>query len=132
MQISPVDSINFNARFLKSRDMEKVANYAIEHGMFKELNEARLNIDSSYLLTKIDLKLAETEDGYPAAIFTRLIPRKSVPFPKYVEDYRVSRPMVYTSNAQISPFRFGMDLIIQMGSNVPNNKVFKRVVIEGK
>lgn len=130
MQITPANSLNFNARFLDSKDLKKVANYAVEHGMFDELNKARQNIDSSYIQTRIDFKFAETDAGNPAIIFTRYSPRKSISFPQYKEDYIISRPVIYTANEPVNPLKFALEKIIKMGQSVPNNNIFKRVVIE--
>ena len=39
---------NFNAKFIQSDDLKKIADYAVEHGKFEKLNQARKNIDSFY------------------------------------------------------------------------------------
>ena len=132
MQTTQISPVSFNARFLYSKDLEQIANYAIEHNRAQRLNQASKNIDSSYVQTKILVNIGETTGGYPTVEFVRYAPRKSVPFPQNENDYNISRPIVFTSGKHVNPLKFALERIIKMGNDVPNNSIFKRVVVDGK
>ena len=131
MQISSINSIGFGARFIHSEDLKNIAQYAIENGKAAELNQARKNIDSIYLKTRIGVRVFEIVGGYPGVEFTRYVPKSVVSFPTYESDYATSKITYYTAE-KMDILQFALDKIIKMGTDIPNNKIFKRVVVYGK
>ncbi len=132
MEIKNNYNPNFKAKFIDCNDLRQVVNYAIEHGKADKLNETRKNIESSYLTTRLTFSLGETDNGFPKVVFTRLKPKSHVLMPEYYKDYVESKPIEYVYTAKNkSKLAYALDLLIRMGSCVPNNKVFRKVVIKG-
>ena len=131
MQINNVSGVNFQAKFLKTDDMEYVYNYARKMGKLDELNRARLKIESRFLRYRLKLTTAETHDGYPIVMFTRYTPRTNSLIPKYEQDYNISRPIAYISSTKINTAKFALEKIIKMGKDVNSDSrtnMFKRIM----
>ena len=128
MQISQTNSIGFGAKFIHTDDLQRIAQYAIENGKAVELNQARKNIDSVYLKTRIGVRLFEDTNGYPGVEFTRYVPKSVVSFPKSEKDYNAYK-YAYCATKKMDIFEFALKKIIKMGNGVPNNKIFKRVIV---
>lgn len=123
---------NFKAKFVDSEGIRQVAKYAVEHNKTEKLNEARKNIEGSYLPIRIKMEIEETDKGFPKVVFTRFKPKSFVILPKNYNDYVESSPIEYVYNAKKkSALEFAYDLLIKMGSCVPKNKIFRNVVIKG-
>ncbi len=130
MQISPINSnnkIDFKAKFLDTYSIRKIAEWSIEHGKYKELNNARKQIDFSAVKVRIHIDLGTNLEGYPFAIFKRYFPKVVNPIEE--KDYIISKPIIYQAKEKISPEEFGYKKIIQMGYYVTRNKIFKDVVV---
>lgn len=132
MQVSAVNNNNcqtsFKAKFLDTPAIREVAKWAKENGKYDKLDAARKQIDYSAVKVRIHLDLATNIEGYPLVIFKRYFPKKLEP--QDINDYIVSRPVIYQGHEKISPIEFGYNKIIQMGYYVTRNKLFKEVVRE--
>ena len=133
MQINKIDqnNTNFKAKFLHTKDLEKVVEWACEHNKFDKLNTARNNIDRGYLRHRIRFELFTTTDGKPYVIMTRFTPKKHVRTPKTYADFNESEPMIFQSHVKMNMFRYGYEKIIQLGNDAPHNNMYKRVVVRG-
>ncbi len=126
------NNTSFKAKFIDSEGLRQVVNYALEHNKEEKLNSARKNIESSYMHIRVKMDIGETDKGFPKVIFTRYKPKSFVLLPKNYGDYIESKPIEYVYNAKKkSALEFAYDLLIKMGSSVPKNKVFQKVVIKG-
>lgn len=123
---------NFKAKFLTSESLKLVANYAVEHGKFDKLNQARKNIDSSFLQTRIRVDIGETKKGFPLVSFTRFSPKSNVAVAKTFDDYKQSKVTIFESSKKMNPLKFAMEKIIKMGNNAPHNNMYKKVVVDKK
>ena len=54
--------IAFQAKFLHSESLKQLADYAVEHNKFEKLNQARKNIDSSFLMTRLRLDISKSQE----------------------------------------------------------------------
>ena len=97
-------------------------------GKYDKLDAARKQIDYSAVKVRIHFDLATNIEGYPLVIFKRYFPKNLEP--QDINDYIVSRPVIYQGHEKISPIEFGYNKIIQMGYYVTRNKLFKEVVRE--
>ncbi len=120
---------NFQAKFLYSDDLKRVAEYAVEHGKFDKLNQARKNIDSVYLRTRLLLNIDQTNDRNTVIRFTRFYPRDTVIIPQKIEDYSIKKVKEYICFKNIDPLKFALRKIIELGNNAPHNKMYKDVVV---
>lgn len=132
MQISAINISNnqpkFKAKFLDTPAIREIAKWAVENGKYDKLNAARKQIDYSAVKVRIHLDLATNIEGYPLVIFKRLFPKTLNP--EGIDDYVISRPVVYQGQEKISPIEYGYKKIIQMGYYVTRNRLFKEVVRE--
>ena len=123
---------NFKAKFLNSASLKLVADYAVEHGKFDKLNQARKNIDSAYLQTRIRVDIGETKKGFPLVSFTRFSPKSNVAVAKTFDDYKQSKVTIFESSKNANPLKFALEKIIKMGNNAPHNNMYKKVVVDKK
>ena len=68
---------SFQAKFIYSDALKQVADYAVKHNKFNKLNQARKNIDSTYLTTRLKLDISKNADNLPVVSFTRYVPKKA-------------------------------------------------------
>lgn len=120
---------NFQAKFLYSKDLENVAKYAVEHGKFDKLNQARKNIESAHLPKRLLLNIDKNKDGNTVVKFTRLVPRKTVIIPTKMEDYSIKKVREYICYDKTNPLKFALQKIIKLGNDAPNNNMYKDVVV---
>lgn len=128
MQINHESSQAFTAKFLYSDSLKQVADYAIQHGKFNKLNDARKNIDASYLSTRIKLDITRSEKGYPTVTFTTYRPKSSVIVPKTMDDMREIRTVSITNKVSMNPVKFAFEKIIKMGNSAPKNNLYKKII----
>ena len=122
----------FRAKFLHSESLKMIADYAVEHGRFDKLNQARKNIDLSCLPIRIRVDIGLSEKGFPLISFTKFRPKNGMITPKTMNDYELVKCVTYSSEKKENLLKFAMEKIIKMGNHVPNNKIFKTVVIRNK
>ena len=118
----------FQAKFLHSDDLKRVADYAVEHNKFAKLNQARKNIDSAFLLTRLKLNISQNSDGYPVVSFTRYVPKKNVNIAYSMDDFAESKTTSFTASQKMNPLKFALEKIIKLGNGAPKNNMFKTVV----
>lgn len=129
MKINRTSNINFQAKFLKSDSLQKVAEYAIEHGKFEKLNTARKNIDNAHFSTRLLVDVGD-EEGRPYIRFTRYNLKPNAPVAYTMEDFRPEKTTVFKSAAKMNPLKFALEKIVKMGNNAPRNNMYKKVVID--
>jgi len=120
--------VNFRAKYFYSDDLYKTVQYAVEHGKFDKVNQARKNTEMSNLVKRLVLDVKTLDDGRAVVRFTRMVPRKWAPVPYSPKDYRVDKTTTYISKKKINPWKFALKEIIKLGNNAPKNKMFKEVV----
>ena len=120
---------NFQAKFLHSESLRLIADYAKENGKFEALNIARKNISTSNLTTRIRVDIGENL-GRPFVTFSKFVPRKKVRIAKTMDDYKLAKTEIYESGKHQNPLKFALEKIIKLGNDAPNNKMFRRLVIE--
>lgn len=128
MKIHNTSPQAFGAKFLYSEDLKNVVEYAVENGKFDKLNQARKNIESAYLTTRIKLDITTSDSGKPILNFTKYTPKKSVNVAYSLDDYTISKTSTYKSEKKINPLKFALEKIIKMGNNAPHNNTFKNIV----
>lgn len=128
MQIKNETNQAFTAKFLYTDSLKQVADYALQHGKFNKLNDARKNIDSAHLSTRIKLDVTRTEKGYPSLTFTTYRPKSTVIVPKTMDDMREVRAVTIEKKVSMNPIRYALEKIIKMGNNAPKNNLYKRIV----
>ena len=128
MLVSNQNSPTFQAKFLYSDSLKQVADYAVAHGKFEKLNQARKNIDNSHLKTRLILNISQDVAGNPVVGFTRLLPKKTVIIPQSIDDYFEGKTTFFTSNKKVNPLKFALEKIIKLGNNAPNNNMYKTVI----
>ena len=119
---------NFTARFLQSDDLKKVADYAVEKGKFEKLNQARKNIATSCLTTRLFVKIGQTDKNYPFISFDKFVPKKGVIVPQTMDDYVRVKTTTFTTEKHKNILKHAYETIIKMGNSVPYNKVFRKTV----
>ncbi len=119
----------FQAKFLYSKDLENVVKYAIEHNKFDKLNQARKNIESAHFPKRLKLEIDKNKDGNTVIRFIRLTPRKTVAFPRTLEDFSIKKVKEYICFKNTNPLKFAFEKIIKLGNNAPNNNMYKDVVV---
>ena len=120
--------INFQARFLHSESLQKVAEYAVDKGKFDKLNQSRLNISKHYMDRRLMFDLGTDEKGFPYAVFTRYVPKYSR-MPQTIEDYKNPLKIVYKADKKMNPLKYGLQLLIRLGNDAPHNKMYKNVIV---
>lgn len=130
MFINQVGNSNasFKAKFLDTKSLHQIVDYAVEKGKYQELRHSVSEIDKGYLRTRIAVNLDKSEKGYPRLTFYRYVPKKDIAFPSTINDYVISEPIVYEHNHKMNPLKYGLQKLIKMGRNIPLNKTYKRVV----
>lgn len=125
----PCYNTSFQAKFLHSESLKKVADYAVEHNKIDKLIQAKKNIDTSYLQTRLKMDISETETGKPIVSFTKYSPKKNINIAYSIDDYEIVKTTEFKSEKKINPLKFALDKIIKLGNNAPHNKMYKKVVI---
>lgn len=120
--------VNFRAKYFYSDDLYKTVQYAVEHGKFDKVNQARKNTESSNLVKRLFLSVKTLDDGRAEVSFTRMVPKRWASVPYSPKDYKIDKTTTYTSKEKINPWKFAMEKIIKLGNNAPNNKMFKAIV----
>ena len=131
MIISNQNQINptFKAKFLYSKSLELVADYAVQKGKFDKLNEARKNIASTNLTTRLRFDMGE-KNGKPFVTFARYNLKPGVIIPETMNDYKPPKVFIYPSSKNENVLKFALERIIKLGNNAPKNNMFKKVVIK--
>lgn len=129
MNINNNTSPNFCAKFFNSASLRIVADYAVEKGKFDKLNEARKNIESSHLRTRLRMDFGE-KDGKPFVTFTRYTPKKDVIIPQSMEDYQITKTSLFASTKKGNPIKFAFEQFLKLGNNAPANKRYQNVVVK--
>lgn len=130
-----IQSINnkpqFKAKFLDTYAIRKVAEWANEHGKYKELNEARKRIESNAVNIRLELTLGTNlENNCPIAIFRRYTPKYELNKENITEeDFTISYPLTYQTKRMINPYEYGFTRIMQMSHYIPDNKLYREIVI---
>ena len=124
----PPVNLSFKAKYLKSEALKQVVEYAVEKGKFENLNQARKNVDSCCLTTRLRFDIGEVE-GRPFVTFTRYELKPEVIIPKSKDDYRKLGSFLFQSSKREDILEFAYRRLIKIGNNAPNNKMFKRVVM---
>lgn len=121
-------NINFQAKFLKSGSLYDIASYAVDHGKFDELNQARKNIDKALLSRRLRVQICYTDDK-PTLIISRYEPIKgSVALT--TDDYELTAQTEFIANKRMNPLKYGLQILLQLGNNAPHNNIYKKVVID--
>ena len=129
MEIKNYNSnIQFQAKYLKSDSLTDIVNYAVEHGNFDKLNEARKNVDKTYIRTRLKVDLCN-ENNLPVVIISRYVPksRKAV---FSLDEYTLAAQTKFIAPQKMNPLHFGLQTLIKLGDNAPNNDMYKKVVSE--
>ncbi len=122
----------FGAKFLHSESLKQIADYAVEHNKFAKLNQARKNIDSACLLTRLRVDTGINENGFPFITFTRFEPKKNINIAMSMDDYIQTKTTVFESGKKENLFKFAIEKIIKLSNNAPKNNMYKNVVINKK
>lgn len=122
-------SPNFQAKFLYSKDLKNVVEYAVQHGKFDKLNQARKNIESAHLPKRLILNIDQNKEGNTVVRFTRLVPRKTVIIPTRMEDYSIKKVKEYICYNNTNPLKVALEKLLKLGNNAPNNNMYKDVVV---
>ena len=120
-------NIQFKAKFLNSKSLQMLADYAVEHNKFDKLNEARKNISTNSLTTRLRFDMRLNERGETVLNFTKYEPKIGVIIPKTMEDYKIVKTTSFTKKTN-NPLKFALEKFIKMGNCVPRNKIFRKVV----
>ncbi len=120
----------FKARFFYSDSLKQVADYAAAKNKFDKLNTARKNIASSHFNVRLLLDIQQTKDGKPILQFSRFLKRKNVAIAQNSNDYTLSKQFSIASSDNCNPLDFALKTIIRMGNKAPENKLFRKAVIE--
>ena len=88
--------LSFQAKFLNSEAMKQIADYAVERGKFDKLNQARKNIDTSCLQTRLRIDIGE-EEGKPFVTFTIYKPKTSVILAISMDDLKIDKVSLFKS-----------------------------------
>ena len=123
--------LNFKAKFLKSESLKLVADYAIEKGKFEKLNQARKNIDTANLKTRLRFDFGEI-DGRPFVTFARYDLKPEVVIPQSLSDYKEPKFYIFESSKKCNVLKFAFERLIKLGNNAPNNNMYKQVVMGKK
>ena len=130
MQINQsTNTPNFQAKFFRTKSLENVALYAVKHNAFGKLDRMQKHISSVHLKTRVRVDIKITEEGFPQVIFTRSHPKHDTLIARCKNDYKKIKSVTYTSEKKDNPLWFAMNKIIEMGKNVPNNDIFKEVIM---
>lgn len=132
MNINNNLSPNFGAKFTNSASLKLVADYAVEHGKFSKLNEARKNIDRANLQTRLRMDIAINDKDCPVVTFSRFLPKKNVTVAYNLNDYFLAESVSYESCKKMNPLKFALERIIKMGQNNAHNNMYERVVLGKK
>lgn len=119
-------SPNFTAKFFHSDSLKQVAEYSVEHGKFEKLNQARKNIDKTYLQTRFLVNIGE-QDGKPFVTFDSFAPKRHIIVPKSMDDYRAISSIKIVSEKKMNPLKFALQKIIKLGNSAPDNKMFQKL-----
>lgn len=120
---------SFQAKFLNSKSLELITEYAAQKGKIEKLANAVDNIDKAYHKTYLRVDLYEKE-GKPCISFSRFLPKKYVTKVKSKNDLILTHIIEYKSEKASNPFKFALHKLIRLGYDVPNYKLFKEVVIK--
>ena len=131
MQINKINPTAFKAKFIHTDDLENVVKYAVKHNKFDKLNEARKNIDSTFLQHRIRFELFEYPDGRPYVIFTRYAPKKDAKIIRTEDDYIKSEPLIYECSKVMNPLKYGLLKLLKLGNGAPHNRMYEKIVIRG-
>jgi len=127
MKIQPY-SPSFKAKFVYSESLKQIVEYAIKNGKFDKINQARKNIDTSHLKTRLRVDIGVNDKGFPFVTFARLLVKPNVVIPQYKSDYRIDKIVEYVSRKRIDPCKFAFEKIVKMGNSAPKNRIYYNVV----
>lgn len=125
---TPQSNINFQAKFLHSEDLKNIVEYAVEKNKFDKLNQARKNIDSAFLTTRLILDIFEKSNGKNIVRFSTFKPKKNAQVPYNLTDYELVKTTEFTNDKKINPLKFALEKIIKLSNNAPHNNMYKNIV----
>ena len=125
-----ISNQHFGTRFLDSPHLKDIVVDSVNKGKFEKINQARKNIGKHDLKARLKVDLCYTDDK-PTIIFSRYEPKKNVLIAQNMDDYELTAITEYTSTKNNENIlKFARRMIVKMGNNTPNNKMYKKVVRE--
>ncbi len=121
---------NFGVKFWHSESLKQIAEYAVEKNKFQKLNQARKNIELSFLTTRLLVTTGSDCNQETFVKFSTFRPKKSILIANSKEDYMLVKETVLhpNPNKKTNPLKFAMEQIIKMGNNAPHNKLFQKII----
>jgi len=126
----PTTTPNFQAKFIHSESLEKIAKFSVKYNMFDKLYRMKNNIGRAHLKTRLRVDAGITSDGYAQVTFTRYYPKYRTFIARTMNDFRVVKTITYISDKKDNPIWYAMNKIIEMGQNAPYNDLFKEIVVK--
>ena len=127
-QTQPVNT-NFKAKILYNNTLKQINEKAMALGQMENLNQAKKNISAYNPNIGLLIDIGEN-NGKPFVSFSKYIPRKKVKSPKTFDDFKLAKTETFDAGRHYDPIEFALSKILKLGSDAPNNKLFKQIIIE--
>lgn len=121
-------NVKFEAKFLDSKSLHQLCEYAVETGRMGKLYDAHTAIDSAYLRTRLQFDFFE-KNGNQGIRFTRFIPKKHIAVPEFMEDYDIKKVVEYMVPKGKNQYSFALKKFFEMGKNV-NSRAYRKIISE--
>ena len=116
-------SPNFGAKFLNTETLKETAEYAIKNNKFEKLNIARKNIEKHDEFVKIAVNRDESGKNF---VFTTYTPKYTLKNGEVIKQFKLTHTLIPSQKGNY--LNELCNLIIKMGNNAPENKLYKRII----
>ena len=120
---------NFKAKILYNNAIKQINEKAAEIGQFENLKIAKRNIAMHDNNVGLLIDIGENK-GKPFVSFSKYILRKKVRNPKTFDDFKLAKTETFEACRHCNPVEFALFKLIKLGSDAPNNNMYKKVIIE--
>lgn len=119
---------NFGAKFLNTDLLKETAEYALKNNKFDKLNNARKAIENYDVFTKVAAEVAKNKkSGAEELKFTSYIPKYTRSAKgEIIKKYKQVSTTI-PCNQKKHHYQL-YQLIVKMGINAPENKLYKKIV----
>ena len=122
---------SFQAKFLHTEDLYNIADYAVKHNKFKELNNARKVFEAADPRTRVAVDLCYTGKK-PTIIFSYYVPNPARSGMFADEFVLANQTDIIAKKSNEDIIKFGLRQIISIAKQGPNSHQFKEIFKRSK
>ncbi len=113
---------SFQAKFLKTKTLEELADYAVSNNKFQKLNDARKKIEAHDYFVKIAVDY-NAKNKFEFSTYT---PQYAKSGNEIIKDFKIKKTEIDSKKQNYLKELY--EIIIKMSNSAPENKLYKKII----